>query len=993
LAAVSCSGAGTCTAVGNLNSSEGQTTLIEASTAFGAWAVGPSPNPVGAKFSFLQGVSCPSADACTAVGYYQGPSEDGTLVEAWDGAAWTIQPSPTPTGQAGTLSGVSCPTTSMCAAVGFSTSLQNVQTALVEREEAGLWSVDAVALPAGSPTSSLASVSCTAAFACTAVGSYVDSAGIEQVLILRWNGSTWTPQPTAGPPRAGFSGVSCPSRKTCVAVGFSTDAGGSSTPLIERWDGATWTQVTDGLPAGSSGSLAEVSCSAVDACTAIGMVGAPGVGVPVAERSEGSTWSAQQMPQPSYPSRFELQSEISAVSCPTWGACTAVGATAAVGVQSEDFTLLENWSSGGWRIAASPPSGPAPGELLAVSCATTDSCTAVGHEIDMADQWAPLVERWDGTGWRAQVAPNPSTPASAATLEAVACPAANDCSAVGMTGSAGGTVDAFIEHWDGSSWTIVPAAPPPSDSLGTALLGISCAASGDCTAVGYLSTSTINEPLIEHWNGQAWTLEQAAVPASGFAVLRGVSCPSHTFCVAVGNGTGPALIESWDGSAWQIKASEVPPGAENGSFSAVSCSSSDACTAVGAYQAVNTGPPLVERWDGAAWTAQPQAGSLQFGVLDSVSCPSGSSCTAVGNNNGAFAEQWNGAGWTAQTLPAASLPGSLLAVDCLPNHDCQAVGVDAFNLIADGYNATAANAALGMLRVSTSPAVSAQILLDGHIADSGGLNWVQLPAGTHTVGFTHVQGYSEPAPQSVTITAGTTTSVVGTYTPRGELHVTTSPPVPSAISVDGNPSDNFGLWTDLPTGTHQICFGAVTGYTPPSCQTVTLTAGTTTTLTGTFTPDPTAPAPSGLGTLDVVSSPALPTQISITPPSGPPYLADSWSLNWLQLPPGTYTITASHVPGYSEPAPQTVTILADVNSFVSENFQARGELRVTTNPATPALVIVDGAPADNWGVWTDIPPGVHQVCFGWLPGYINTPPCQTATITAGTETDITGTYS
>lgn len=145
---------------------------------------------------------------------------------------------------------------------------------------------------------------------------------------------------------------------------------------------------------------------------------------------------------------------------------------------------------------------------------------------------------------------------------------------------------------------------------------------------------------------------------------------------------------------------------------------------------------------------------------------------------------------------------------------------------------------LGYLRVTTSPALPAQISLNGVIADSWGLNWLELPPGDYTVGFSHVEGYSEPADQVVTVTVGATTTVAGTFTARGSLRVTTSPAVAGQISVDGIPRNNWGMWTDLPTGAHQVCFGPLAGYTPPTCQSITVNAGALTNVTGTYTVSP-----------------------------------------------------------------------------------------------------------------------------------------------------------
>jgi hypothetical protein len=157
------------------------------------------------------------------------------------------------------------------------------------------------------------------------------------------------------------------------------------------------------------------------------------------------------------------------------------------------------------------------------------------------------------------------------------------------------------------------------------------------------------------------------------------------------------------------------------------------------------------------------------------------------------------------------------------------------DLSVAGFPTTFTVTAMSMLRVTTSPAVPSQILVDGVPRDTWGLNWVKLPPGTYTVRFTHVEGYTEPDPQTVNVTTGNTTTVDGTFTQRGTLRVTTSPAVAGTISVDGIPRNDWGVWTDLPTGGHQVCFGAVEGYTAPPCQNITLTAGQQTTVNGTYT--------------------------------------------------------------------------------------------------------------------------------------------------------------
>ena len=54
------------------------------------------------------------------------------------------------------------------------------------------------------------------------------------------------------------------------------------------------------------------------------------------------------------------------------------------------------------------------------------------------------------------------------------------------------------------------------------------------------------------------------------------------------------------------------------------------------------------------------------------------------------------------------------------------------------------------------------------------------------------------------------------------------------VSVDGIGRDDYGIYSDVAAGSHTVCWGAVNGYTAPACQSVTVTAGGTTVVTGTY---------------------------------------------------------------------------------------------------------------------------------------------------------------
>jgi hypothetical protein len=88
-----------------------------------------------------------------------------------------------------------------------------------------------------------------------------------------------------------------------------------------------------------------------------------------------------------------------------------------------------------------------------------------------------------------------------------------------------------------------------------------------------------------------------------------------------------------------------------------------------------------------------------------------------------------------------------------------------------------------------------------------------------------------------------------------------------------------------------------------------------------------------------------------------------------------------------------VTVTAGVITTVTGNFIQRGVLRVQTSPPAPGTVFVNGIASDEWGVWTDLPVGTYNVCFGQINSFANTPACKPAVLTAGATTTITGVYS
>src|SRR5262249_56611591 len=89
--------------------------------------------------------------------------------------------------------------------------------------------------------------------------------------------------------------------------------------------------------------------------------------------------------------------------------------------------------------------------------------------------------------------------------------------------------------------------------------------------------------LAERWNGRKWRIQQVSRPAKGGAFLFGVSCPSSSWCTAVGLSNRGSLAERWNGRRWRIQPTPNPAGSQNVVLNGVGCYSGSACTAVGGY--------------------------------------------------------------------------------------------------------------------------------------------------------------------------------------------------------------------------------------------------------------------------------------------------------------------------------------------------------------------------------------------------------------------------
>ncbi len=109
-------------------------------------------------------------------------------------------------------------------------------------------------------------------------------------------------------------------------------------------------------------------------------------------------------------------------------------------------------------------------------------------------------------------------------------------------------------------------------------------------------------------SAKTWTAENMAIPQVAQGQLFSVSCGAPNACEAVGQtvdarGNTKALAEHWNGTSWTRQSIPSVDGPVT-SLSSVSCTSSEACLAVGSYSTNTSSGMVAERWNGHAWTLQ-----------------------------------------------------------------------------------------------------------------------------------------------------------------------------------------------------------------------------------------------------------------------------------------------------------------------------------------------------------------------------------------------------
>lgn len=298
--------------------------------------------------------------------------------------------------------------------------------------------------------------------------------------------------------------------------------------------------------------LAAVSASSGSDIWAVGQSGV---------HFDGLTWTAFALPHIA----GDLTSGITGVADLAPNNVWSVG-NINIGEQNPN-QIIEHFDGTRWSVSHGPSFQPTDQPhlegLTAISATNMWAAGAILTTIGGFPSLFPLFEHFDGTSWTATI--------DQSTLNGfifgISADATNDVWAVG-TLSLGGTL---IEHFDGTAWSVVPS--PNTGNGQIVLFGVTAIAPNDAWAVGFfveaLNGDRPQKTLTEHWDGTSWTV----VPSPNVGgpdtqtisnQLRGVIAESANDVWAFGDTDdfGPSKIRNlvlhWNGTAWSIVPSPDP---------------------------------------------------------------------------------------------------------------------------------------------------------------------------------------------------------------------------------------------------------------------------------------------------------------------------------------------------------------------------------------------------------------------------------------------------
>jgi hypothetical protein len=281
----------------------------------------------------------------------------------------------------------------------------------------------------------------------------------------------------------------------------------------------------------------------------------------------------------------------------------------------------------------------------------------VGNRARSGTSRSTAAEHWDGSSWALVPTPNVERESILTGADALST---NAVWAVGYT-SGGPKSNTLIERWNGSQWTVV-SSPNPS-GVANALTGVDALGSKLAWAVGYYRIGTLRKTLIQRWDGTSWGVVSSPSPGTHSNALLDLKAIGANNIWAVGyrsSGAGyRSLVLRYNGTTWTNVA--VPAfGTGDNILTSISADTTNDIWAAGYYVDGTQHKTLTLQYDGTSWTRIPSANDGDgISILQGTDASSSTNAWAVGfkyraslGDYVAATQHWNGSAWSS--VPSAT---------------------------------------------------------------------------------------------------------------------------------------------------------------------------------------------------------------------------------------------------------------------------------------------------------------------------------------------------
>ena len=409
-------------------------------------------------------------------------------------------------------------------------------------------------------------------------------------------------QPGQGP--IGIDALSCASPGNCSAGGHYTDSAQHRQAFVVTEDGGAWGEPVEltsgGIPDFSSGEplITSLTCPVADNCAVGGFYhDAAGNERPWISASLNGVWgSVETIGFAGNIIPGGLKSRITSMSlCAPFAEC-AIGLTAPIGTSNEALVTTSLGAPAQLVPGIQQLNAGHAAEADSVSCWSFGNCLAGGFYTDADHHAHPFIapdinSTW-GQGTEVPGLGNATPVATAASVLAVSCPVAGDCSTGGFYTDENQHEQAFVFSQANGTW-LTPQPIPGVASLNTGgrahVIGVSCGAPGDCAAVGQYVGDSGTQGFVLSEAGFTWSTSPVAGLFPTQYAYTQVSCPAAGTCVAGGSFTGASghqrpFVQPETGGVWgsaQQLAGNLNTG--NGELTSLSCPQPGSCAAGGSY--------------------------------------------------------------------------------------------------------------------------------------------------------------------------------------------------------------------------------------------------------------------------------------------------------------------------------------------------------------------------------------------------------------------------